>query len=176
MASGPPSSPWSQSVHSPAASDTTAVARASGTGSRCCAGISQPRSPGAGARTTMVVSGEGRRRGPRSRRSALGVGVPPGDEVPQRTQVVARAAHTDGEQPRADVEQRLRAGCVVGDVLRKPPRLGGDPGGALDLSGVATDLAAPLVEHRVLVGDGARVAEAVPDARVLRDDLERLPL
>src|SRR4051794_19139501 len=43
----------------------------------------------------------------------------------------------------------------------------------LDLSGVAPDLRAPLIEYTVLVREHVRLALPIPDRRVLRHDSER---
>src|SRR6478672_180500 len=108
------------------------------------------------------------------RRSGAPAGVSPCDQVADRAEVVMGASDADGEQPRAHGIQGLCAGGVVGDLLGEAARFGRDAGGPLDLGGVAAELGAPVVEDGVLVGDGLGSAEAVPDGRVLGDDLERL--
>src|SRR3954454_19484368 len=93
--------------------------------------------------------------------------VAPGDPFAEEAEVVVRARRRDGEQAGADVEHRLA------DLLGG---LAADAGGALDLTRVAAQRAAVLVEYGVLVRQRLGVAEAVPDVRVLGDQLQRLLL
>src|SRR5690242_3807816 len=46
----------------------------------------------------------------------------------------------------------------------------------LDLIGIAPDLLAPLPQHLRLTRVRLRIAEAVPDIGILRDEAQRLPL
>src|SRR3954447_17000779 len=92
--------------------------------------------------------------------------VPPGDPLLEQAHVVVRAAEADGEERRARIQER------VADLLRG--LLHADR--ALDLGGVAADVAAVTVEDAVLAPQRVDVAEAVPDLRVLGGVAEGLLL